>query len=161
MPTAIVRNAKINYEVVGDGGPWVALSPGGRRGYDAVQYLAERIAGAGFRVLLHDRRNCGASFGGKREGPGSHGYLQTRAAQPYGSGSSGCRSWSSSMRMLCASHGPKIGKTAPWIEDRNLLSRAPRTGSWIDRPEGHRCRRMRRGRKGCRRFGCLSGAFLG
>ncbi len=61
MPTAIVRNAKINYEVVGDGGPWVALSPGGRRGFDGVQYLAERIAGAGFRVLLHDRRNCGAS----------------------------------------------------------------------------------------------------
>jgi pimeloyl-ACP methyl ester carboxylesterase len=39
----------------------VALSPGGRRDLDAVRYLAERIANAGFRVLLHDRRNCGAS----------------------------------------------------------------------------------------------------
>jgi pimeloyl-ACP methyl ester carboxylesterase len=61
MPIANVRGASIHYEVLGDSGPWVALSPGGRRGLDAVTYLAERIAASGFRVLLHDRRNCGTS----------------------------------------------------------------------------------------------------
>ena len=61
MPLAEVRGARINYEVLGDDGPWVALSPGGRRDLGQVRYLAQRIAAAGFQVLLHDRRNCGAS----------------------------------------------------------------------------------------------------
>lgn len=61
MPVANVRGARINYEVLGDSGPWVSLTPGGRRDKDAVRYLAERISREGFRVLLHDRRNCGAS----------------------------------------------------------------------------------------------------
>ncbi len=30
MPWAKVRGVNINYRVVGDHGPWVALSPGGR-----------------------------------------------------------------------------------------------------------------------------------
>ena len=61
MPIANVRGVRINYEVLGERGLWVALSPGGRRGMDSVASLAERIAGAGYRVLIHDRRNCGAS----------------------------------------------------------------------------------------------------
>jgi pimeloyl-ACP methyl ester carboxylesterase len=61
MPQTSVRGVTINYLILGDHGPWVALSPGGRRGYDAVQSIGERIAAAGYRVLLHDRRNCGAS----------------------------------------------------------------------------------------------------
>jgi pimeloyl-ACP methyl ester carboxylesterase len=61
MPVATVRGAAIQYQVVGDKGPWVSLSPGGRRPLAAVRPLAERIAPAGYRVLLHDRRNCGAS----------------------------------------------------------------------------------------------------
>jgi pimeloyl-ACP methyl ester carboxylesterase len=61
MPVASVRGASINYEVLGDSGPWVSLTPGGRRDLDAVRYLAERVAAQGFRVLLRDRRNCGAS----------------------------------------------------------------------------------------------------
>ncbi|MGE0057354.1 MAG: alpha/beta fold hydrolase [Dehalococcoidia bacterium] len=61
MPVANVRGANINYEVLGDSGPWVSLTPGGRRDLDGVRYLAERVAAQGFRVLLHDRRNCGAS----------------------------------------------------------------------------------------------------
>ena len=61
MPIANVRGARINYEVLGTEGPWVALSPGGRRAYEAVRYLADAIAAQGYRVLLHDRRNCGAS----------------------------------------------------------------------------------------------------
>jgi pimeloyl-ACP methyl ester carboxylesterase len=61
MPYATVRGAAIHYEIVGNRGPWVTLSPGGRRPADAVRSLSGRIAQAGYRVLLHDRRNCGAS----------------------------------------------------------------------------------------------------
>ena len=61
MPLASVRGVHINYEVLGKDGPWVALSPGGRRGIEGVQALGTLIAEAGHRVLLHDRRNCGAS----------------------------------------------------------------------------------------------------
>jgi pimeloyl-ACP methyl ester carboxylesterase len=61
MPVADVRGAAINYEIVGSRGPWVSLSPGGRRPIAGVRSLYDRIAQAGYRVLLHDRRNCGAS----------------------------------------------------------------------------------------------------
>jgi pimeloyl-ACP methyl ester carboxylesterase len=61
MPYATVRGAAIKYEVVGTRGSWISLSPGGRRPLEAVRSLSERIAAAGYRVLLHDRRNCGAS----------------------------------------------------------------------------------------------------
>ncbi len=61
MPTAKVRGATIVYEVLGSGGPWLALTPGGRRGLDDIRSLASRVADGGFRVLIHDRRNCGAS----------------------------------------------------------------------------------------------------
>jgi pimeloyl-ACP methyl ester carboxylesterase len=61
MPIAQVRGSNIAYTVLGDGGPWIALSPGGRRGMDSVEGLASRVANAGYRVLIHDRRNTGAS----------------------------------------------------------------------------------------------------
>jgi len=61
MPVATIRGVDINYEVLGERGPWVALQPGGRRGLIGVKSLAEKIAEAGCRVLVYDRRNCGAS----------------------------------------------------------------------------------------------------
>src|ERR1044071_6117379 len=61
MPRATVRGAQIRYEVLGQAGPWVTLSPGGRRGMDGVAGIARGIADAGYRVLIHDRRNTGAS----------------------------------------------------------------------------------------------------
>src|SRR5713226_6831108 len=61
MPQAQIRGARINYQVLGQAGPWVTLSPGGRRELDGIVSLAERVADAGYRVLIHDRRNCGAS----------------------------------------------------------------------------------------------------
>ena len=61
MPIAQVNGLNINYEVVGDAGPWVTLITGGRRGYAEFVPLAHKIAAEGFRVLMHDRRNTGAS----------------------------------------------------------------------------------------------------
>ena len=61
MPTTKIRGAAINYEIVGKAGPWVALVPGGRRDMSGVKALAQCIADQGYRVMLHDRRNCGLS----------------------------------------------------------------------------------------------------
>jgi pimeloyl-ACP methyl ester carboxylesterase len=61
MATANVRGLNINYEIIGDSGPAVALVTGGRRGYAELIPLANKIAKNGYRVFLHDRRNTGAS----------------------------------------------------------------------------------------------------
>lgn len=61
MAIAKVRGLKINYEIIGDDGPAVALTTGGRRGYKELVPLAGKIAANGYRVFLHDRRNTGAS----------------------------------------------------------------------------------------------------
>lgn len=61
MPVAKVRGLNINYEVLGSKGPWMMLSPGGRRDLNNIRSLAQRMAGHGYRVLIHDRRNCGLS----------------------------------------------------------------------------------------------------
>ena len=61
MPIAQVNGLNINYEIVGDDGPFVTLITGGRRGYAEFVPLAHKIAAEGYRVLLHDRRNTGAS----------------------------------------------------------------------------------------------------
>jgi len=98
---ANIRGASLNYEIIGTDGPWVALSPGGRRAMAAVRSLAQRIAAGGYRVLIHDRRNCGAS-GVLLEGDAAehevwaddlHALLQQLNALPafVGGGSSGCR----------------------------------------------------------------------
>ena len=101
MPVADVRGIKINYEVHGDRGAWIALSPGGRRSMADVRDLARKLAAAGYRVLIHDRRNCGASDVSV-EGEQSeyeiwaddlHDLLGQLNAAPaiVGGGSSGCR----------------------------------------------------------------------
>ena len=61
MPVTTIRGVDINYEILGERGPFVALQPGGRRAGAGVRLLAEKLAEAGNRVLIYDRRNCGAS----------------------------------------------------------------------------------------------------
>jgi len=61
MPERAVRGVTLRYEIIGDDGPAIALNPGARRPYDELVGLSERIAEHGYRVLLHDRRNCGRS----------------------------------------------------------------------------------------------------
>jgi pimeloyl-ACP methyl ester carboxylesterase len=61
MPVSKINGVNINWRVIGDRGPWVAMTTGGRRGHDEFIPLAEKIARYGHRVMLHDRRNTGAS----------------------------------------------------------------------------------------------------
>lgn len=61
MPTIKIRDVNLNYSITGDSGPWLALVTGGRRGFTEFNAFAQKIAAKGFRVLLHDRRNTGAS----------------------------------------------------------------------------------------------------
>jgi pimeloyl-ACP methyl ester carboxylesterase len=101
MATATINGATINYEMLGGSGPWVALMPGGRSGIEAVHPLGEQLAAAGYRVLLHDRRNCGASdvviAGEDSEqeiwADDLHELLRQLGATPayVGGGSAGCR----------------------------------------------------------------------
>jgi pimeloyl-ACP methyl ester carboxylesterase len=101
MPVAKVRGVDINYQVLGTRGPWMALSPGGRRAMENVQSLAQRMADAGYRVLIHDRRNCGVSdvvIGGEQSeyevwADDLFELLTQLNAMPVivGGGSSGCR----------------------------------------------------------------------
>ncbi len=112
MPQMQIRGAHINYEILGDKGPWVALTPGGRRPLEGVKHLAERVAAAGYRVLIHDRRNCGASDvvleGAESEyeiwAEDLYAMLQHFNALPafVGGGSSGCR-----MSLLLALRHPE------------------------------------------------------
>lgn len=56
-----INGVRIHYRVFGERGPWLALITGGRRGFQEFVPLAEKVAAKGLRVLLHDRRNTGAS----------------------------------------------------------------------------------------------------
>ena len=40
MATASIDEVNINYEIIGDDGPWAALITGGRRGYGELVPLA-------------------------------------------------------------------------------------------------------------------------
>jgi pimeloyl-ACP methyl ester carboxylesterase len=101
MPVAHVRGVNLNYEVLGDSGPWIALSPGGRRPLEGVKSLARKMAGHGYRVLIHDRRNCGLSDISIDPSQSEyeiwaddlHALLSQLGALPVvvGGGSSGCR----------------------------------------------------------------------
>ncbi len=61
MPVATVRGVHLNYEVLGTSGPWVTYCGGGRSDLESVRPIAGLIAEAGYRVVIYDRRNCGAS----------------------------------------------------------------------------------------------------
>jgi pimeloyl-ACP methyl ester carboxylesterase len=61
MPIAKIRGVNLNYKIIGDAGPWVALSPGGRRDMSGIELQAKALADLKHRVVIFDRRNCGAS----------------------------------------------------------------------------------------------------
>src|SRR5262249_43266779 len=61
MPVTNIRGVNINWQQIGDRGPWIMLTTGGRRGHEEFIPLARKLAARGHRVVLHDRRNTGAS----------------------------------------------------------------------------------------------------
>jgi pimeloyl-ACP methyl ester carboxylesterase len=100
MPIALVRGVSLNYEILGAAGPFVVLQPGGRRAGSALRPLASRIAEAGYRVVIYDRRNIGNSgiaIDGESENQewadDLHELLREIDAGPafVGGSSSGCR----------------------------------------------------------------------
>jgi 2-hydroxy-6-oxonona-2,4-dienedioate hydrolase len=74
-----VNGGNVVYEIVGDTGDLIVLTPGGRfsKEINGLRPLAEALVDGGYRVLLWDRPNCGASdvqFYGQSE---SHMRAQT------------------------------------------------------------------------------------
>jgi pimeloyl-ACP methyl ester carboxylesterase len=61
MPVTNIRGVNVNWQQIGDRGPWIMLTTGGRRGHEEFIPLAHKLAARGHRVVLHDRRNTGAS----------------------------------------------------------------------------------------------------
>lgn len=63
MPVATVNGGKVIYEIVGESGDLIVLTPGGRYSKEipGLRPLAEALVAGGYRVLLWDRPNCGAS----------------------------------------------------------------------------------------------------
>jgi pimeloyl-ACP methyl ester carboxylesterase len=61
MPVSKIRGVDINWQIIGTKGPWVVMTSGGRRSYEEFIPLANKIAAYGYQVMLHDRRNTGAS----------------------------------------------------------------------------------------------------
>ncbi len=101
MPVSNIRGVDINWQVIGDAGPWIMLTTGGRRGHDEFVPFARKLAAKRFRVVLHDRRNTGASSVVIEGDEGEeviwtedmHALMQQLGALPafFGGGSSGAR----------------------------------------------------------------------
>jgi 2-hydroxy-6-oxonona-2,4-dienedioate hydrolase len=63
MPSVEILGGNIEYEILGDSGDLIVLTPGGRfsKDFRGVRPLAEGLVAGGYRVLLWDRPNCGVS----------------------------------------------------------------------------------------------------
>ena len=58
-----IHGGNVVYEILGDTGEFIALTPGGRfsKDIEGLRPLAEELVKGGYRVLLWDRPNCGRS----------------------------------------------------------------------------------------------------
>ena len=58
-----INGGNVVYEILGETGDFIALTPGGRFSKDipGLRPLAEALVAGGYRVLLWDRPNCGKS----------------------------------------------------------------------------------------------------
>lgn len=58
-----INGGNVVYEILGETGDYIALTPGGRYSKDieGLRPLAEELVKGGYRVLLWDRPNCGKS----------------------------------------------------------------------------------------------------
>ena len=63
MGSIEVNGGNVVYEILGNATDLIVLTPGGRfsKEIDGLRPLADALVGGGYRVLLWDRPNCGAS----------------------------------------------------------------------------------------------------
>lgn len=63
MPRIDINGISIAYELIGEGEKAITITPGGRfpKETPGVRELAQALAGHGYKVLIWDRPNCGAS----------------------------------------------------------------------------------------------------
>jgi 2-hydroxy-6-oxonona-2,4-dienedioate hydrolase len=63
VPSLKINGGNVVYEILGDAGQFIVLTPGGRFSMEipGLRPLAEALVAGGYRVLLWDRPNCGAS----------------------------------------------------------------------------------------------------
>jgi 2-hydroxy-6-oxonona-2,4-dienedioate hydrolase len=61
--TIEINGGNVVYEILGDSGQYIVLTPGGRFSKDipGLRPLAEALVDGGYRVVLWDRPNCGKS----------------------------------------------------------------------------------------------------
>jgi len=61
--TVEINGGNVVYEILGDSGEYIVLTPGGRFSKDipGLRPLAEALVAGGYRVVLWDRPNCGKS----------------------------------------------------------------------------------------------------
>ncbi|AEF37489.1 MAG: alpha/beta hydrolase [Mycolicibacter algericus] len=63
MASVEINGGNVVYEILGDTGDLIVLTPGGRfsKEIPGLRPLADELVAGGYRVLLWDRPNCGAS----------------------------------------------------------------------------------------------------
>ena len=63
MPSLRINGGNVVYEILGESGDYIALTPGGRfsKEIPGLRPLADALVAGGHRVLLWDRPNCGES----------------------------------------------------------------------------------------------------
>src|ERR1700756_3750593 len=63
MSSIEVNGGNVSYEILGESGDLIALTPGGRfsKDIEGLRPLADELVKGGYRVLLWDRPNCGKS----------------------------------------------------------------------------------------------------
>jgi len=61
--TIEINGGNVVYEILGDSGDFIVLTPGGRfsKDIEGLRPLAEALVDGGYRVVLWDRPNCGKS----------------------------------------------------------------------------------------------------
>ncbi len=119
MPSLKVRGVNLVYEVLGQSGPWVVISPGGRRGLSSDRALGVLLSEAGFRPLVYDRRNTGASDIGFRGDSESQEQAEDLLAllQALGTGPvyiAGCSSGSRLSLLLALRHPEAVKALLLW-----------------------------------------------
>ena len=144
MSSIEVNGGNVVYEILGDSGDLIALTPGGRfsKEIPGLRPLAEALVDGGYRVLLWDRPNCGASdvqFYGQSE---SHMRAETlhKLVTSLGfercilaGGSGGARD-----SMLTTMLYPEMVDQARGVEHRRRHLRHLRAGLLLHRPKHSR-----------------------